>query len=279
MRTIRIQALAASALLLAAACGDLPTSTPRARVEAPVPGKVMLGTITCHVDVVAQTSRCGDLVAPGGSRNRFILDAAYWTLETTVQFNSGGLAYFFNNIQNALGPDIGVEGLVTDSIFAFITSITTTGGSGTVTPANHDGMRGFTAPSQAYWAWEGPVSPGGDTPTKTWTFNLPATVTSWTYTIGVQTVVLHPNGWVELSGNYRIPLGGSTQLTAVVRDWTGTIDTSGTVSWNVSSSGGSVSTTVNNSRQATFTGTGVGFVGVTASKGLASPHTRAIEVY
>lgn len=278
MRTLRIPALAA--LLLAAGCNDVTTSTPEARVEQPSPSKVMLGTITCHVDVVAQTSRCGDLVPQGGaSQNRFILDAAYWTLETGSQFNSGGLAYFFNRIQNDLGQSIGIENGVTDSTFAFITNITTTGGSGTVTPANHHGMRGFTAPSQAYWAYEGEVSPGDDTVTEIWTFNLPGTVTSWTYTIGVQTVVMHPNGWIEVGGNTRIPLAGSTQLTAVVRDWTGTVDTGGSVTWTVTSSGGSVSTVVNNSRQATFTGTGVGYVLATATKGVANPHGKAIEVY
>lgn len=281
MRHSPIQAFALAALLLSAACNDVTNPSPdREPAQADVAGTRLLGTITCHVDVASETSRCGGLVSRGGPHlNRFILDSAYWTLQTGSQFNSGGLAYFFNVIQNDLGQDIGVEGLATDSIFAFITNITTTGGSGTVTPNNHDGLRGFTAPSQAYWAWEGPVSPGGDTPSKTWTFNLPGTVTSWSYTIGVQTTVMHPNGWIELSGDTRIPLGGSRQLTAVVRDWTGTVDTSGTVSWSVVSSGGSVTTAVNNSRQATFTGTGVGYVGATASKGLADTHTKALEVY
>jgi hypothetical protein len=277
MRITRIHAFAAAALLLVAACGD---GANPAGPERIAPAGKMLGTITCHVDVASQTSRCGDLVPAGGpSMNRFILDSAYWTLVTGNQFNSGGLAYFFNEIRNDLGQDIGVEGLATDSVFAFITSITTTGGSGTVTPANHDGMRGFTAPSQAYWAWQGPVSPGDATSTRIWQFNLPSTATSWTYTIGVQTTVMHPNGWIEVGGNARIPLAGSTQLTAVVRDWTGTVDTGGSVTWTVTSSGGSVSTTVNNSRQATFTGTGVGYVYANATRGLADPHGQAIEVY
>ena len=280
MRTPRISAFATAALLLAAACGDLTTSAPVARVEPATAERKLLGTITCHVDVVAETSRCGDLVPTGGARqNRFILDSAYWTLQTSAQFNSGGLAHFFNVIQNDLGQSIGIENGVTDSVFAFITSITTTGGSGTVTPNNHDGLRGFTAPSQAYWAYDGEVSPGSDTFTKIWKFNLPGTVTSWTYTVGVQTTVMHPNGWIELGGTTRIPVSGSTQLTAVVRDWTGTVDTGGSITWTVTSYGGSVSTAVNNSRQATFTGTGVGYVGVTASKNLESPHTKAIEVY
>lgn len=278
MRTMRIPALAA--LLLAAACGDVTAPAPEARVEQPVPSKVMLGTITCHVDVVAQTSRCGGLVPQGGtSQNRFILDAAYWTLETGSQFNSGGLAYFFNEIQNDLGQSIGIENGVPDSVFAFITNITTTGGSGTVTPANHDGMRGFTAPSQAYWAYDGEVSPGDDMFTRIWTFNLPGTVTSWTYTIGVQTVVMNPNGWIEVSGDTQIPNAGARQHTAVVHDWTGAVVSSGTVSWGTVSYGGSVSTVTNNSRQATFTGTGVGYVEVTASLGSYKPDVYAVEVY
>lgn len=280
MRLTRSHALAVSALLLSAACDDVATNSAGPERVAVAPATKMLGTITCHVDVVAQTSRCGDLIAPGGpSENRFILDSAYWTLVTGAQFNSGGLAHFFNEIRNDLGQDIGVEGMTTDSVFAFITNITTTGGSGTVTPANHDGTRGFTAPSQAYWVWEGAVSPNSTTTTRIWQFNLPATVTSWTYTIGVQTTVMHPNGWIEVGGNTQIPLGNSTQLTAVVRDWTGTVDTGGSVTWTVTSFGGSVTTTVNNSRQATFTGTGVGFVRADATKGVADPHGKTLEVY
>lgn len=284
MRPTRVHALATAALLLAAACADVTTLEPTARVEpASTPERVLLGTITCHVDVVAQTSRCGELVSPvgrgGPSMNRFILDSAYWTLVTGAQFNSGGLAYFFNEIRNDLGQEIGIENGVTDSVFAFITNITTTGGSGTVTPANHDGTRGFTAPAQAYWVWEGSVAAGQETGTKIWTFNLPGTVTSWTYTIGVQTTVLHPTGWVEVSGDQLIPLAGSRQHTAVVRDWTGTVVTSGTVSWGTVSYGGTVTTTVNNSRQATFTGTSVGYVEVTASHGSAHPDIGAVEVY
>lgn len=280
MRNPVFPALAAAALLLTAACSDIVAPGARAGASAPGAATRLLGTITCHVDVAAETTRCGDLEPAGGpSHNRFILDTAYWTLKTNTQFNSGGLAYFFNEIQNDLGQSIGIENGVTDSVFAFITNITTTGGSGTVTPANHDGTRGFTAPSQAYWVTEGEVAPGDATITKIWTFNLPATVTSWSYTIGVQTTVLHPNGWIEVSGDTRVPNGGSRQHTALVRDWTGATDTSGTVSWGVVSTGGSVSTTVNNSRQATFGGTGVGYVEVTASLGTFKPDVYAIEVY
>jgi hypothetical protein len=280
MRTPHIHALAVAALLLTAACDDITSAPAEDLAVVQSPASKMLGTITCHVDVASQTSRCGDLVPQGGpSENRFILDAAYWTLETGSQFNSGGLAYFFNEIQNDLGQSIGIENGVTDSVFAFITNITTTGGSGTVTPNNHDGLRGFTAPSQAYWAYDGEVSPGDDTFTKIWTFNLPGTVTSWTYTIGVQTVVMNPNGWIEVSGDTQIPNAGSRQHTAVVRDWTGATVTSGTVSWGTVSYGGSVTKVVNNSRQATFTGTGVGFVEVTASLGLEKPDVYAVEVY
>ena len=279
MRLTPIHALAVFALLLSAACDDAATN-PGLERAAPAPAGKLLGTITCHVDVASQTSRCGDLVASGGaSQNRFILNDAYWTLETGAQFNSGGLAYFFNEIQNDLGQSIGIENGVADSIFAFITSITTTGGSGTVTPANHDGMRGFTAPSQAYWAYEGEVAPGDDTFSRTWTFNLPGTVTSWTYTIGVQTTVQHPTGWVEVSGDPLIPNGGSRQHTAVVRDWTGAVVASGSVTWSTVSYGGTVSTVTNNSRQATFTGTSVGYVEVTASHGTAHPDINAVEVY
>jgi hypothetical protein len=279
MRQLRAPALAL-ATLLAAACADVTAPAPGARVTQPTPAQVQLGTITCHVDVAAETHRCGSVVPRGGPvENRFILDAAYWTLNTPIQFTSGGVATLYNEIQNDLGQDIGVEGMVTDSVFAYITSITTTGGSGTVTPANHDGMRGFTAPSQAFWGYEGHVTPGNTTGTRIWTFNVPGTVTSWSYTIGVQTTVRYPNGWIEISGNTQIPLGTSRQLTAIRYDWTGAVDVSGSVAWSTVSYGGSVTRVTNNSRQATFTGTGVGYVEVTASLGSVHPHVKAIEVY
>jgi hypothetical protein len=282
MRTPRIQALAVAALLLAAACDDITSTSPGLRAEAPSPKRALLGTVTCHVDEVAQTTRCGELVERGGANlTRVTLTTSHFTLVTGTSFTSGGVASFFNKIQNGLGQDIGTHnGIQADSIRAFVTAINVTGGTGTVTPRNHTGTATFTAANQPYWEWvEIVTASGGQSSTFVWEFNVPGTVTTWNYTVGVSAPIAHPDGWVNASGDTQIPNGGARTHTAVVYDWTGAVVTSGFVLWSDSDSGGSVSQNVLNSRQVSFQGTSVGYAEIYAYHGFATPDAYAVEVY
>jgi hypothetical protein len=284
MRNPRFQALALAVLLLAAACDDATTGAPAREpdVARVGPGEVLLGTVTCYVDVAAESTRCGEPAGRGGaSQTRVALSSTQFSLITGVSFTSGGIANFFNKIQNNLGQEIGTHnGINSDSIRAFVTAINVTGGSGTVTANNPTGTGTFTAPNQPYWLYSEIVAPnGGQTATTLiWKFNVPGTVTAWNYTVGVSAPIAHPNGWVEVTGDDQIPHGQTRTHTATVYDWTGAVDNTGTVAWDTVGVSGSVYAGVWDSRTALILGVRPGTAEVTASKGSATPHTYGVEV-
>lgn len=284
MNPRRLQAFALTALLLAAACDRSATGAPdtdTARIGM-APGDRLLGSVTCHVNAITQETRCSGAIATSGGahRARIALDSTHFALETGASFTSGGVAHFFNEIRNDLGQDIGThDGIQADSIRAFVTAISVTGGSGSVTARNPAGTGTFTAPNQPYWEWNEIVMPGGSTSTQIWEFNVPGTVTAWSYTVGVSAPIAHPDGWVDVSGDTQIPHGNTRQHTAVVYDWTGAVDTAGVVTWSTSDGSGSAYAAPWNEREGTILGVRVGTATVTASKGAATPRTRAVDVY
>jgi hypothetical protein len=286
MRTIPIQALAISALLLAAACDDVTTHSPGLEPQAVelTPGHKLLGTVTCYVDAVAQTTQCGDLVTPGGAnQTRVNLTTSHFTLVTAFSFTSGtsgGIANFYNSIRNDIGQDIGTHnGIISDSIRVFVSAINVTGGSGTVTAYNHHGTGTFTAANQPYWEYREIVSPTQQSASIAWQFSVPGTVTAWNYTVGVSAPIAHPNGWVEVTGNDQIPHSGTRQHTAVVYTWTGAVDNTGVVSWSSTDVSGSVYASPWDERVGTILGVRIGTAEVTASKGSATPQTYGVTVY
>jgi hypothetical protein len=277
----RIQAFALAALLLSAACSDIsaPPVQPAAIAGAASRQK-LLGTVTCRVDVAANATRCGDPVPAGGAGETRILLNSWFTLQTTGQFSSGGQKTFFNQIRNDLGQDIGTHnGINADTIYAFVASITTTGGSGTVTTSNHDGTATFTAANQRFWRFVEIVSPNATTSTDTWVFNVPNTVTSWTYTIGLSVAIAHPDGWVEISGDDQIQRGQYELLTATVYDWTGELDTTDYVTWSGTNVSGQIYVSPYDDRTGHVLGVLEGTAEVTASFGMATPQTIGVNVY
>ncbi len=285
MRTHRIQSLAVTLLLAAAAACDSATGPAPGAREAQPPAEShdkLLGTVTCYVDAVAGTSRCGELTPAGGARaTRVTLTTSHFTLMGTGFYNGGTQQHtFFNQIRNDIGQEIGTHnGMATDSIRAFVTAINVTGGSGTITPANHTGTATFTAANQPYWEYREIVAPGDQSTSVTWIFNVPSTVTAWNYTIGVSAPIAHPNGWVDVSGDTQIPRSGTRDHTAVVYTWTGAVDNSGSVSWSSTDEGGYAYVSPTDERVALVLGVRLGYATVTASKGSATPRTRTVYVY
>jgi hypothetical protein len=285
MRMHRLHALALAALLSTAACGDIPTDAPDAQAVIPDAGadRTLLGSVTCHVDVASRTEKCGDLARPRGpSLTRVIYGGTYFTLVVGAAWHDSGLQRDnkFIQIQNNLGQDIGTHnGIQSDSIRAFLTNIATTGGTGVVSANNHTGTGTFTASNQPYWEYREIVSAnGGQSGTLQWVFNVPNTVTSWTYTVALSAPIAHPNGWVDVTGNDQIPHSGTRQHTAVVYDWTGAVDNTGTVSWSSTDVSGSVYVSPWDQRVGTVLGVRIGTAEVTASKGSATPQTYGVTV-
>lgn len=275
------QALALAALLLSAACDDLTTAPAAANVPAVGEGERVLGSVTCHVDMEAGTHRCG--AAPiGASATRVTLNTSQFGLVISTAFYDAAnqRQHYFTGIRNDIGQRIGTHnGINSDSTRAFVTNITVTGGSGTVSAYNPTGYATLTAANQPYWEYYEVVEPTettGNTPD--WVFSVPSTVTSWTYTVAVSTPVQHPNGWVAVSGNTSIPHSGTRDHTAVVYDWTGAVNTSGSVSWSSTDVSGSVYVSPFDERIATVLGVRIGTAEITASFGSATPRTYGVTV-
>jgi hypothetical protein len=282
MRTLHIQALAVAALLLAAAaCDDATAPSPglAPRVEGIAPGERLLGTVTCHVDMVAQISKCGDLAPAGGaSQTRVNLTTSHFTLLTAFSFTSGGIANFYNSVQNDIGQDIGTHnGIQSDSIRAFVSAINVTGGSGSVTAYNHAGTGTFTAANQPYWEYREIVQPTAQTAGQYWQFSVPGTVTAWNYTVGVSAPIQHPNGWIDYSGPLQIPRGVGRDYTAVAYTWTGAVDNTGLITWSTTNGTGQIYPS-GADRDAHVLGLLEGNALLTASKGSLTPRTKTIDV-
>lgn len=278
----RFRAFALAALVLAAACDDIGSGP--SEVRPPATGakhQKLLGSVTCRVDVATQTTKCAPAADDGGANHARILLNSWFTVQTSGSFTSNGVATFFNTIRNDLGQSIGTNnGINADTIYAFLTAITTTGGSGTVTAANADGTFNFTAPNQPFWKWRQIVEPGDNTATSTWTFNVPSTVTSWTYTVNLSAPIAHPNGWIEITGNTMIQRGQYQLLTATVYDWTGEVDeTDDNVTWSGTNVSGQIYVSPWDERTGHILGLLEGTAEVTASFGLETPDTIGVEVY
>ncbi len=281
MKKLRIPLLALATLLLAAACDQIPSGSSDGREPvASIRHQKLLGTVTCRVDAVAGTTRCGDPSPTGGANQTRVLLNGFFTVLTSQQFSNNGQTTFFNTIRNDLGQTIGTNtGLDVDTIYAFISGIQVTGGSGTVTVANADGAATFTAANQPFWKWRQTIEPGYSTPTSVWTFNVPGTVTSWTYTVGLSAPIAHPDGWVEVSGNTQIQYGQYQLYTATVYDWTGALDTTDDVTWTGTDGTGWIYVSQYDSRTGHVVGVRRGGAQVTASFGMATPRTVNVTVY
>lgn len=283
MTHLRTRAIALAALVLAAACDDIGSGpsevqTPLARASS---HHKLLGSVTCRVDVAAQATKCAPAAESGGENQARVLLNAFFTVQTSGSFTSGGQKTFFNTIRNDLGQSIGTNnGITADTIYAFLTAITTTGGSGTVTVANADGTFNFTAPNQPFWKWRQIVDPGNSTSTSTWVFNVPSTVTSWTYTVNLSAPIAHPDGWIEISGNTSIARGNYQLLTATVYDWTGEEDlTDDNVTWSGTNVSGQIYVSPWDERTGHILGLREGTAEVTASFYNATPKTIGVNVY
>lgn len=282
MRNPRIHALALAALLLAAACDDLTTAPVAANAPAVGEGEKVLGSVTCHVDMVAQTTRCGESTPPGASATRVTLTGSQFSLVVSPAFYDAGTQrqHYFTGIQNNLGQRIGTHnGINSDSTRAFVTNITVNSGSGSVTVNNPTGYKTLTAPNQPYWEYYEVVEPTQSTgATPDWIFNVPNTVTSWSYTVAVSTPVQHPNGWVAVTGNTSIPHSGTRNHVATVYDWTGAVVNTGSVTWSYADGSGQVYVSPWDERNGTVLGVRIGTATVTASFGTATPKVYGVTV-
>ena len=260
-----------------------------AKAPEPAPGTAVL---RCDVDVRAGTLACGPVgagTAPGVSA------AIVGGQGDNVRLASSGTGYDAGaavlrsdvTVENLTGQALGTTDGATPAaegvrVF-FHAGPDVTGGTGTVSVANPDGVGTFTGTGQPFFQYGGILAPGDTTPAKEWRFDVPATVSTFSFTVYVAAPVAREDGWIGVSPLAPALLVGQTvAMQGTVHGVTGRVLAGETVAWTSSSP--SVATV---SASGVVTAAGPGTVKITAASGartgsvwlnVASGSTPAPEV-
>lgn len=230
--------LALPVLLVAlAACTDRNPTAPGEAPQTPTPAP--FSALLCTADVRAASLVCAPQgVAPGVSA--VILGGQ----GTNVRLASSGTAY--DSATSVLRSDVTVENLTAQVLgmvdgttlspqgvrVFFHSGPTVTGGTGVVTIANADGTGDYTGAAQPYFQYAGPLAPGDTTAAREWRFNVPGTVSTFTFTVYVAAQVRAEAGLIKLAPVAPSLMPGDTQRIAVsVRSVTGAADHGAPVAW------------------------------------------------
>lgn len=186
----------AAALLAVAACSDRQPLATREPVPD-LPPSEAVQAFSCTAEVQSATVECRAPSGSAGGASGVLIGGqnTYVRLASSnVAYNSGtGIFSFDVTVQNLLIERIGTpDGVNPDpqgiQVF-FHDGPNTTGGTGTVTVANPDGTGTFTGASQPYFAYNVILPQDSVSPAKTWQLNVPSTVTSFSFTLFVETDV------------------------------------------------------------------------------------------
>jgi hypothetical protein len=129
----------------------------------------------------------------------------YVTLASTGTTYNGTSTFSTNvTVQNRSAQTMGTANGTTphaDGVRVFFLSgPAVTAGTGTVDVANEDGTATITAAGQAYFTYPGVLAPGQTSAPKLWSFNVPNTVTTFSFTVLVNARVPDEAGvlrWVS----------------------------------------------------------------------------------
>jgi hypothetical protein len=194
-RTARLARLLLPALLgggALAACSDQQPVGVREIAKLP-PAARTLQAFTC-TGSKAGTLSCAPVSRGAGGASAVVIPAApFVQLATSNVSYSGGIFQFDMTVKNLLNEAIGTpDGTTADpqGIQAFFhAGPTATGGSGTITVANADGTGTFTAAGQPYFTYSQILAKDSVSSARTWQLNVPGTVTTFSFTIYVETDV------------------------------------------------------------------------------------------
>lgn len=216
---------------------------PSAPVHEPAVGipRTLRARLRCEVRVGSGTLSCR---REDGAGRAVVLENGGGAVQVAgelVGYDSGTeiltlSVYVENFMTRALGTTDGTT-LHADGVRVFFsTGPAVTEGTGTVAVANADGTGTFTASNQAYYQYDQIVQPGTASNARTWRFNLPATVTGFTFTVMVATELPYPNGWVEVVPGAWMRVGATQAYTATLHDAGGGVVTGERVAWSISDS-------------------------------------------
>jgi hypothetical protein len=264
-----IRLFVVAGLLLAVACADdAPVTSPEVVIEqdepAPEGSRNIVASVECVADVAEATLTCGyvPLIEGDGGPSRVMLG------EPHVEMGNGPVSYdpgtgifqasvwLVNWIQQGLGTPDGIQ--LTGVRVFYYEGPTVTSGTGTVTVHNPDGYGAFTGTDQPYYLYEVYIpyytSSGG----KVWQWQVPSSVTTFTFSVYVDADVLGEQGYVEMSvPSAQLSVGGSVTVTGVARDVVGR-PLGSTVTY--SSADPSVATVDAATGEVTAVGTGVAWI-------------------
>lgn len=242
----RTAAAALGALLLAAACTDrspvAPEGEPGGKTPGEQPGRpVHLVAVSCVVDVVAGTSRCEDAPNPDGPATDLVLGGQnqYVNLDLgAVHYDHTSQSYKLNvSVRNLIRQALGTtNGLALDpnGVRVFLqTGPFVTAGTGSVTVLP-DGVGIFTASNQPYYQYNQVLDQFETSGPRTWSFQMPETVTAFGFTAYVSAAVQFPDGWVDVAAEPIVMHPHATlKLTATARDAAGNFtEGAQTIAWS-----------------------------------------------
>ena len=182
---IRFRLFSISAFLLTAACSHAVGPTDVASSES--------GGISCTVTVSARAMNCG---GPSASVSGLSLNVTlggpqgtYLRLASTPPAYTGTVFSTSVTVENLTAQPMGTaDGSAADPagvrVF-FVSGPTTTSGTGTVTVDNEDGLGTLTAAGQPYFQYAGVLDPGEISTAKSWQWNVPASVNTFSFSVMV----------------------------------------------------------------------------------------------
>ncbi|HEU4882185.1 MAG TPA: Ig-like domain-containing protein [Longimicrobium sp.] len=254
MRPLRVLRAAGAAfvLLAAAACTDRSNPLgPDGKPKPPPDGTGAPPTTIAALDCVANKetlavsckpaqnqagTAAGDIIV--GNQNLYVR-----LVSSNIAYNGGTGQFTFDaTLQNLIEQPLGTaDGDNPDPggirIF-FYEAPAVTGGTGTVAVVP-DGFAFFTTAAQAYYTYPYMLDQNETSPTETWTFIVPPTVTDFHFSVLVSAPVEYPVGYITLDGQLPTydfgPIHPTTPhpMTAVVKNALGEV-VGGTVTFGTS---------------------------------------------
>ncbi|HEX2202429.1 MAG TPA: IPT/TIG domain-containing protein [Longimicrobium sp.] len=199
MRGTARAAVLASLPLLAAACDD--GTSPRGREPLPVPSNAV-AILRCEATVATRALACAPADGATGDASGALQivggQGTYVRLTSTGVTYAAGVFSFNTTVQNLTSQAMGTADGATphaDGVRVFFQSgPSATGGNGTITVANATGTGDFTGTGQPYFQYggaelgaDGILASSETSSAKSWQLNVPATVTTFSFTVYVAT--------------------------------------------------------------------------------------------
>jgi hypothetical protein len=243
-----IASLVAGAVIVSCA-ENLPTSTAGSGIGTTLAPQRNLIAVNCTASRASLSVACNNPsssssqgISADGRRYDIVFGGNHQYVDiTSSNVSYAGTTFSFdvtvkNLIQQTLGTTDGTNPDPAGVRVFFQSGPTVTGGTGTIVVANADGTGTFTGANQAYFQYsasalgaDGVLSTNETSSAKTWQLTMPATVTTFAFTIFVSAVVKSPGGYLTLGADTSNVLVGNTrQVRGTVRSALG--DSIGVVS-------------------------------------------------